>query len=186
MRKLIMLLDLTLDGFYVGPNEEFDWFTNDPDLWRDRVEQFSTIDTVLLGRKNYESFLGYWPGVIDSPDASETDIQFSRWLDDVPKIVFSKTLDTLQWQNARLATEVTEEISNLKAQPGNDILIMNSSSIAQACMTANLLDEYWLTIHPVALGEGRALFNQKVGLDLLDTRVSGSGQVFLHYATARV
>lgn len=186
MRKLIMQLGLTLDGFYAGPNEEFDWFVLDHELWKRRVEQFSTIDTVLLGRKNYQGFHGFWPAMANNPAATETDVKFSRWLDEVPKVVFSKTLEQAEWQNSRLVKDnLAEEVSRLKKQKGKDILIMSSSSIAQECMKHELIDEYWLTIHPVTLGSGRPLFKQRVNLKLLDSRVFNSGQVFLHYATQR-
>jgi dihydrofolate reductase len=186
MRKLIMQLELTLDGFYAGPNEEFDWFRLDQDLWNMRVEQFNQIDTVLLGRKNYQGFGGYWPTVVNNPSATETDIKFSRWLDEIPKVVFSKTLEKVEWNNSRLVKDdLAGEVSRLKQQAGKDILIMSSSSIAQACMKHDLIDEYWLGIHPVTLGKGLPLFKERVILKLLDSRTFDSGEVYLHYATVR-
>lgn len=186
MRKLIMQMQLTLDGFYAGPNEEFDWFTLDQEAWQARVEQFSTVDTGLLGRKNYEGFHGYWPAVVNNPASTETDIKFSRWLDDIPKVVFSKTLEKAEWNNSRLVKgDLAEEVSKLKQQSGGDILIMNSVSVAQECAKHDLIDEYWLTIHPLTLGKGLPLFTERIGLKLLDSRTFNSGQVYLHYATMR-
>jgi dihydrofolate reductase len=186
MRKLIMQLELTLDGFYAGPNEEFDWFVLEPELWKMRVEQFDQIDTVLLGRKNYQGFGGYWPTVINSPSATETDIKFSRWLDEIPKVVFSRTLDKADWNNSRLVkTDLAKEVAKLKKESGKGILIMSSSSIAQECMKHDLIDEYWFGIHPVTLGQGLSLFKQRVNLKLLDSRTFDSGKVYLHYATVR-
>lgn len=186
MRKLIMQLEMTLDGFYAGPNEEFDWFTLDPEQWKMKFGMFSTIDTVLLGRKNYVGFGGYWPTVVNNPASTETDIKFSHWLDAVSKVVFSKTLEKAEWQNSRLVkSDLVEEVSRLKAQSGKDILIMSSASIAQECMKHDLIDEYWLGIHPVALGEGLPLFEERVNLKLLDSKTFSSGQVFLHYAAQR-
>jgi dihydrofolate reductase len=186
MRKVIMQIELTLDGFYAGPKEEFDWFTLDPGGWQFSFGLLSQVDTVLLGRKNYEGFASYWPTVANNPDAPETDIAFSRWLDAVPKVVFSTTLEKAEWKNSRLLKDnLAEEVAKLKEQPGKDILIMNSASIAQACIQHGLLDEYWLTIHPVTLGNGLALFKEKVNLDLISSKVFDSGQVFVHYATRR-
>jgi dihydrofolate reductase len=186
MKNLIMQLELTLDGFYAGPNEEFDWFSLDPELWKMRVEQFSTVDTVLLGRKNYVGFGHYWPKVVNNPASTETDIKFSRWLDDIPKVVFSKTLEKAQWKNSRLVNDdLAGEVSRLKNQAGKDILIMSSTSIAQECMKHDLIDEYWLNIHPVTLGSGLPLFRERVNLKLLDSRTFDSGKVYLHYATQR-
>ncbi len=184
MRKIVMQMELTLDGFMTGPNGEMDWFNLDPEVWAFKVEQFNTIDTVLLGRKNYQGFGHYWPAIATNPTATPTDVTFSRWLDDTPKVVFSRTLEKAEWQNSRLADEnLADEISRLKAQSGKDILIMNSASIAQECLRLGLLDECWLNIHPVAIGHGRPLFEDRVGLKLLESRVFGSGQVFLQYAT---
>jgi dihydrofolate reductase len=166
MRKLAMQMELTLDGFMTGPNGEMDWFALDPEAWKLRVEKFNTIDTV------------------PNPTATPTDVTFSHWLDDVPKVVFSRTLKQAEWQNSRLAEgDLAEEISRVKAQPGKDVLIMNSASIAQECMRLGLLDECWLNVHPVAIGRGRPLFEDRVGLRLLESRVFESGQVFLRYAT---
>jgi dihydrofolate reductase len=186
MKKLIMQLELTLDGFYAGPKEEFAWFTLNQDLWKMRVGQFSTIDTVLLGRKNYQGFGGYWPTVVDNPASTETDIKFSRWLDNISKVVFSKTLDKVPWKNSRLVkSDLVEEVTRLKQESGKDLLIMSSSSIAQECMKHDLIDEYWLTLHPVTLGEGLPLFKQSVNLKLLNSKIFDTGHVFLHYATWR-
>jgi dihydrofolate reductase len=147
---------------------------------------FGGIDTVLLGRKNYQGFGGYWPTVVNNPASTETDIKFSRWLDDVPKVVFSKTLEKAEWKNSRLVKDdLVGEVTKLKKQLGKNILIMSSSSIAQECMRHGLIDEYWLGIHPVTLGKGLPLFKERVKLNLLDSRVFNSGHVYLHYATRR-
>jgi dihydrofolate reductase len=99
-------------------------------------------------------------------------------------VVFSNTLETSTWKNSRLAKDdLAKEVSKLKEQPGQDILIMSSASIARACMRHGLLNEYWLTVHPVAIGHGKPLFEDRIGLKLLNTKAYRSGQVFLHYAT---
>ena len=185
MRKLIMQLELTLDGFYAGEHEEFDWFKLDPEWWAARVQRYLPgIDTVLLGRKNYEGFRGYWPNVSSFPHATDTDLAFSRWLDDVPKVVFSTTLERTEWTNSVVMRgDLGAEVSRLKALSGKDLLIMSSASIAQACQAHGLIDEYWLTVHPVTLGRGLPLFKEPVNLELLESKAYPSGQVFLHYAT---
>jgi dihydrofolate reductase len=140
----------------------------------------------LLGRKVYESFYKYWPAQANNPSASDTDANFSRWLEEIPKIVFSTMLDKADWKNSRLVKDdLIGEVSKLKQQAGKDILILHSSSIAQECVKHGLLDEYWLNIHPVALGSGLPLFKERVNLKLLDSKVFDSGQVYLHYATQR-
>ncbi|ULH13942.1 dihydrofolate reductase family protein (plasmid) [Deinococcus sp. KNUC1210] len=184
MRKLIMQLQLTLDGFYAGPNGEFDWFKLDQESWSERVQHdFPRIGTVLLGRRNYQGFRHYWPKVAERPDVTETDLVFSRWLDEVPKVVFSNTLNEAPWQNSRVSRDLIGEVTSLKAGHGGDLLIMHSSSIGQACMSRGLVDEFWLTVHPVAIGRGLPLFVQPIRLQLLESRVYPTGQVFLHYRT---
>lgn len=187
MRRVIMQLELTLDGFGANADGGMDWFTLDPEAWKLRNTYYRReIDTVLLGRNNYLGFQGYWPHVANMPEASETDIGFSRWLDATPKIVFSKTLEQPVWQNSRLASGAfTEEVARLKAEPGKNLLIMSSIGLAQSFMATGLIDEYWLTVHPVAIGEGIPLFKERVELKLLDSRAFPSGQVFLHYETRR-
>ena len=180
-----MQLELTLDGFYGGPNGEMDWFTLDPAAWQHRNDLFrSRIDTVLLGRKNYEGFYGYWSPMEHNLDASDIDRAFSKWLNEVPKVVFSSTLAKAEWQNSSLAQgSIEDAITALKAQPGNDLLIMNSVSVAQA--GSRLIDEYWLNVHPVDIGEGLSLFEERAELELVESKTFDSGQVFLRYLTKR-
>jgi dihydrofolate reductase len=114
---------------------------------------------VLVGRVNYEGFLEYWPKVKDDPKASRNDVEISRWLDDVHKVVFSRTLREVTWRNARLAQgSAAEEVAALKRASGKDIIIQNSTRLAQSLLAAGLVDELHLIVAPVVLGDGRALF----------------------------
>src|SRR4051812_7810986 len=106
MRNVVLWIGMSLDGFTSGPKERLDWMVPHAT----RAEAFAVFsrlrercDTVLVGRVNYEGFLGYWPKVKDDPKASPNDVAMSRWLDDVPKVVFSRTLREVTWKNARLA-----------------------------------------------------------------------------------
>ena len=107
-------------------------------------------DTILVGRVNYEGFLSYWPRVKDDQKASRDDVELSRWLDDVAKVVFSRTLREVTWKNARLATGgAAEEVAALKRAPGKDIIIQNSTRLTQSLLAAGLLDEaLWHTALP--------------------------------------
>ncbi|GMA14243.1 dihydrofolate reductase (plasmid) [Deinococcus metallilatus] len=186
MSRIVAQMELTLDGYMTGPNGEMDWFSLDPDVWQLRVSKYESIGTVLLGRRNYEGFAGFWPLMATNPAASPTDVTFSRWLDAVPKVVFSHTLQGAPWQNSRLAEgDLAGELAKLKQQNGKDVLIMSSASLIQQGQHLGLLDELWLNVHPVTLGEGRRLFTERMNLELLESRVFDSGQVFLHYAVRR-
>lgn len=189
MRNVIMHIDMTVDGFVAGPNGEMDWLALDPESWGADVERMKEkIDTVLLGRVNYEGFDGYWPTVADNPASSEADIAFSKWLDAIPKVVFSTTLDKADWQNSRLVKgNLEEEVQKLKQQPGKDILIMNSTSIGQQLMRAGLVDEYWLWVNPAIIGNGRPLFeniHDRINLQLVEVQPHASGSFFLRYQLA--
>jgi dihydrofolate reductase len=162
MRKVVLWIGMSLDGFTSGVNEQLDWLV--PHATRPQSEAVfrrlrERCDTVLVGRVNYEGFFGYWPKVKDDPKASRVDVDISRWLDEVPKIVFSRTLREVTWKNARLAKgSATEEVAALKKAPGKDILIQNSTRLAQSLLAAGLVDELQITVAPVVIGAGRSLF----------------------------
>jgi dihydrofolate reductase len=162
MRKVTLWIGMSLDGFTSGVNEQLDWLV--PHATRPEAADFfrrlrERVDTVLVGRVNYEGFAEYWPKVKDDPKASPSDIDISRWLDDVPKVVFSRTLREVKWKNTRLARgDAAEEVAALKRGPGKDILIQNSTRLTQSLLAAGLVDELNLMIAPAVLGAGRALF----------------------------
>ena len=163
MRNVVLWIGMSLDGFTSGPNERLDWLvphatTPEAQAIFRRLRERS--DTVLVGRVNYEGFLGYWPKVKDDPKASPNDVAISRWLDDVPKVVFSRTLREVKWKNARLARgSAADEVAALKGAPGKDIIIQNSTRLAQSLLAAGLVDELQMMVVPVVLGSGRALFS---------------------------
>jgi dihydrofolate reductase len=140
---------------------------------------------VLVGRVNYEGFLGYWPKVKDDPKASPGDVEISRWLDGVPKIVFSRTLREVTWQNARLAKgSAAEEVAALKRAPGKDIILQNSTRLAHSLLAADLIDELHLLVAPVVLGAGRALFTglpRRIDLGPAEVARSDDGAMVLRY-----
>jgi len=162
MRNVVLWIGMSLDGFTSGVNEQLDWLV--PHATRPQSQPIfqrlrERSDTVLLGRVNYEGFFGYWPKVKDDPKAPPNEVAISRWLDDVPKVVFSRTLREVSWKNARLAKEgAVEEVAALKRAPGKDIIIQNSTRLAQSLLAAGLVDELQITVAPVVLGAGRSLF----------------------------
>jgi len=162
MRKVVLWVGMSLDGFTSGVNEQLDWLVPhatrpEPHAIFGRLRE--RCDTVLMGRVNYEGYLAYWPKVKDDPKASRDDVELSRFLEEVPKVVFSRTLKEVTWTNARLAKgSAAEEVAALKRAPGKDIIIQNSTRLAQSLMAAGLVDELQLLVAPVVLGAGRALF----------------------------
>ena len=161
MRKVTLWIGMSLDGYTSGPNEQLDWLA--PHVTAQAQAYFKKMreraDTVLVGRVNYEGFLGYWPKVKDDPKASRDDVEISRFLDEVNKVVFSRTLREVTWKNARLARgDATAEVAALKRAPGKDIIIQNSTRLTQTLLAAGLVDELNIMVAPVVVGDGRALF----------------------------
>jgi len=192
MRKVVLWIGMSLDGFTSGPDEKLDWLV--PHATRPLpMTTFRRLrercDTVLVGRVNYEGFLGYWPKVKDDPGASRGDVEISRWLDSVPKVVFSRTLREVTWHNARLAKgNAAEEVAALKRAPGKDIILQNSTRLAHSLMAAGLVDELQIIVAPVVLGAGRALFTglpRRIDLGPAELNPSDDGAFVVRYEVKR-
>ena len=155
MRKMIFFMLTTLDGFYEGPNKEIDWHNVDEEFNEFAIEQLNSVDVLLFGRVTYELMASYWP----TPAATTNDPIVADKMNSLPKIVFSKTLSSVEWQNTRLVKEnITEEISKLRQQPGKDLIIFGSSDLAATFIQHGLIDEYRIMVNPVVLGNGKPLF----------------------------
>jgi len=187
MRKIITTTWVTLDGYIAGPNGEMDWVAENYDdaMAAYENEIVSQADTLLLGRVTYQSFAGSWPHVPDNPSASEGEKAYARTLNAMRKMVFSRTLESVEWNNSTLRKEVIpEEIKQLKQEPGRDLLIYGSASIIQTLTNHGLIDEYQVLVHPVIVGGGKALFQDiehQVKLKLVNTKTHPSGVVVLSY-----
>src|SRR5579884_2092739 len=185
MSKIITTTWISLDGFIAGPNGEMDWVIVDDEMGQYEYDAVSAADTLLLGRVTYESFSGSWPYVPDNPNASEGEKAYARMLNAMRKIVFSRTLPSVDWNNSSLLKEIQpEEIAKLKQEPGRDMLIYGSASIVQALTNHGLIDEYQVLVHPVILGGGKPLFQniqQQLKLTLVNNKTHPSGIVVLYY-----
>jgi dihydrofolate reductase len=190
MRKIIVTVWITLDGFIAGPNGEMDWVTSiyDEAMGKYEDDLVSDADTLFLGRVTYQSFAGAWPKVPENPSVSEGEKEYARKLNAMRKIVFSKTLDKAEWNNSTLVKEIIpEEIEKMKHGPGKDMLIYGSASIVQAFTNFRLIDEYQLLVHPVMLANGKPLFeglSDEIKLKLTKTKTHTSGVVLLCYRPA--
>ena len=181
MRKVIVSNYVTLDGFFAGPKGEIDWFVWDEETANYSRELINSIDTIVFGRLTYELMASYWP--VASP-ATEDPVIINA-MNNLPKIVFSKTLKKLYWNNSRLAKgNIADEISTLKQQPGKDVVIYGSGSIVSSLTQLRLIDEYRIFVNPVVLGSGKPLFKDlrdRLSLNLIKTRAFKNGVVLLHY-----
>ncbi|WP_379154638.1 dihydrofolate reductase family protein [Paenibacillus sp. sgz5001063] len=191
MRKLVLFLHASLDGFVEGPNGEMDigWVSYDADLEKHAKDILSTADTVIWGRGTYQMMHNYWPSVPSNPSASQHERNHAEWIEETAKIVFSTTLEKVEWNNSRLVKEgIEEEIQNLKQQPGKDMVILGSPRLAHYLMQLNLIDEYKITVSPVLIGSGLPLFQglkDKINLTLLENKTFDSGAIGLVYQTVR-
>ncbi len=196
MRKIIMLNRITLDGFFAGPNGEIDWFIPDPEIDKELIDEkkAGTPDTILLGRITYEMFESYWPKVAKgstdleySPEgegAQAAERKIADMLTKMRKIVFSKTLKRVNWENSRIFSgDLVKEVKRLKRENTSDMIIFGSGTIVQQLTSERLIDDYWFIVTPVILGTGKPLFPgiPRVELQLLETRNFRSGNVVLHY-----
>jgi dihydrofolate reductase len=185
MRKIITTTWVSLDGFIAGPNQEMDWVLVDEEMGKYEDEIVSAADTLLLGRVTYQSFAGSWPYVPDNPAVSPEEQAYARKLNAMRKVVFSKTLPTVEWNNSTLVREVVpEEIVKLKQEKGADMLVYGSASLVRTLATYGLIDEYQVLVHPLVLGGGKPLFQdilQRRKLKLVTTKRFPSGVMGLSY-----
>jgi len=192
MRKVILSMQMTLDGFSTGPNDEMDYlppFTNET-MWKDLHEEMwrnlEAADTFILGRRTYQIWEKYWPAAASNPQSTESDKRFSRFADETQKIVISNTLDRVEWKNTRLIKDnIAEEIQKVKQQPGKNLIVAGGATVAQTFASLGLIDEYLIVVHPVILGKGKLLLkdlNVRQNLKLIGTRTFNSGAVELIYS----
>ena len=179
MRKLVYAINVTLDGFAdheagVVDDELHDFFTG---LLR-------SSDAVLWGRVVYQLMAAYWPYAADNPYSARSEIEFANVINRLPKVVFSKTLESVEWENTRLVKEnAVEEVRRLKAQPGKD-LYAGGLSFTSSLVQEGLVDEFYFVVQPIVLGKGKRLFKditRRVQLKLIGTQTFQSGVIVLHY-----
>ncbi len=189
MRKVIASEYVTLDGVMEDPGggEGFKYGGWSFQFWSEasakyKYDELFASDALLLGRVTYQGFAAAWPTMKDTGE-------FGERMNSLPKYVVSTTLDKAEWNNSTIIkANVVEEVSRLKATPGQDILIGGSGDLAHTLMQHNLIDEYRLMVHPVVLGSGKRFFREGVGvlkLQLVGTKTFSSGIVVLTYQPVR-
>lgn len=179
LRRLIVWNLMTLDGFFEGPKSwDIDFHQS---AWGEELEQFikdqtASGDLLLFGRVTYQGMAGYW---------STAQGEIADFMNSVPKVVFSRTLEQADWNNTRLVREqAVEEVARLKQQPGKDILVFGSADLCATLLRHGLVDEYRVCIAPVVLGGGNPLFKpspDRMKMTLVDARPLRTGAVILSY-----
>ena len=178
MRKLIAAMNMTLDGFC-----DHTAMSADDEIHQHYTDLLRSGDTVLYGRKTFQ-LMEYWKSVVENPTGNKSTDDFAAAIDDIQKIVYSRTLESVDWRNTELKNElVNDEILKLKQQPSRDIFV-GSPSLILATAQLGLVDEFQLAIHPTVVGSGLPLFKNitdRIDLKLLKTKTFGCGAVIHYY-----
>lgn len=186
MRNLIFFMHTSLDGLVAGPNGEMNWIKVDDELFDFVGTMTDQADTALYGRVTYEMMEGYWPTAGDEPNASKHDKEHSAWYNKVAKVVLSRTITVEGLKNTTvISQDLASNINAIKKQEGKNILIFGSPAASQSLLNEGLIDEFWLFVNPIILGQGRPLFENISGttkLKLVESKTFGSGVIALHYA----
>ena len=182
MRRLAVFNSVSLDGYFVDGNGDMSWVHKNDDEWNAFVAGNASGSGVLVfGRITYEMMASYWP----TPIALQNFPTVAKGMNDMQKIVFSRTLDQVSWSNTKLLKgDLPTEIRKMKKEPGPDMVILGSGSIVSQLAQENLIDEYQIALSPIVLGKGRTLFEgmkRKLDFKLTKSRTFRNGSVFLCY-----
>jgi dihydrofolate reductase len=179
MKKVIFQMSLSLDGYFEGPNHEIDWHLVDDEFNAYAVEMLKASEVLIMGRRTYELMAGYWP------TAADNDPLVKERMNSTPKLVFSRTLKKVEWQNSHLATgSIADEVARLKQVPGDGVLPVGGSALAASFLEQGLIDELHIILTPILLGRGKTVFDgirKRYPLRLLSTKKFKSGNVAVIY-----
>jgi dihydrofolate reductase len=191
MRKIIAALQVSLDGFIEGPNENLDWV----DSWEDPFNIVGNVDAFILGARMNPGYEQYWQAVLNNPrgilpfsgkPATEGEIEYAEFAGRTRHIVVSRTLQTVSWTNTRIVRDL-EDIRRLKEAPGGNMHAVGGASLVSNLMNAGLVDEIRLVVQPIILGGGKPLFKdvkERHALTLLTARPLKAGAVSLSYGVS--
>ncbi|MFJ7421829.1 dihydrofolate reductase family protein [Streptomyces uncialis] len=187
MRKLIYGMNLTLDGYIAAPGDDIGWSVPSDELFQFWSDQLRATDLTLYGRKLWQTMSSYWPTGDQQPNATPAEIEYARRWRNMPKVVFSSTIGKVDWNTRLVSGDAVAEITRLKAEDGGPMDI-GGATLAGAAMRAGLIDEYVLATAPVLAGGGTPFFaamDNRVNLDLVETRTFPGGVVLTRYETRR-
>lgn len=187
MRKIILQMGVSVDGYFEGPDSDISWHMVDDELHAHMNEQIGAMSALLMGRVNFQLMDSFWPTFDSDPSVTGPMAEFAGIWREMPKIVFSRTLEEVDDPKATIRHEIdVEEMTALKAEPGGD-MVVGGADLGAAFRRLDLIDEYRIYVHPVLVGRGRRLFEESdtmTGLRLDGTRTFGNGVVMLRYERA--
>lgn len=185
MRKIVSSVIMSLDNFVASADGNLGMFKVDQEFFDMSATLCEAADTALYGKGTYYIMQAYWPTAADQPGASEHDKQHAAWYKHVKKYVVSKTLKSDEAPNTTIIREnVVEELKKLKEQEGKNIQIFGSPGLVRSLTAEGLIDEYWIFLYPVIIGNGIPLFKdikQQINLTLVSGKILTSGAAALHY-----
>lgn len=189
MGKIVLFVHTSLDGFVAGPNGEMNWIHVDEEIFDFGAERITKTNTALYGRVTFEMMESYWPTAADQPGATKHDREHAAWYKQAHKLVLSNTLNQAALTNTTvIGSNYANAIRDIKKNTPGEILLFGSPTAAHSLLAENLIDEYWLFVNPILLGEGIPVFRnikEKQLLKLVQTHVFSSGVVCLHHEVKR-
>lgn len=186
-RKIVLMMGVSLDGYIEGPDRDIDWHMVDEELHQYFNDQVGAMGGILSGRVTHELMADFWPTADADPNSSPQEVEFARIWRDIPKIVYSTTLENADWNTTIVRRVDPDEVRALKEEPGED-LILGGADLAASFMEHDLIDAFHISVHPVLIGRGKPLFRETdavTPLTLTSTRRFGNGVVLLRYDRAR-
>jgi dihydrofolate reductase len=188
MRKIILMMSTSLDGYIEGPNREIDWHLVDDELHQHFNDVLKEMGAFLNGRVTHQLMADFWPEADRDPTAPAPVLEYARIWRNMPKVVFSRTLQHADWHTTIVRDVVAEDIHALKAQKGGD-LALGGADLAAEFLRQDLVDEFRIYVHPVLIGRGKRLFLEAEAhavtpLRLIDSHRFGNGVMLLHYERA--
>lgn len=187
MGRIVVLTSVSVDGFFEGPDADISWHLVDDELHRHLNEVLGAMSAFIHGRVTYELMAGVWPTAAADPAMSPAMREFARIWVDMPKVVYSRTLERADWNSTVAREVVADDVRRMQAEPGGD-LVVGGADLADTFRRLDLVDEYRLYVHPVLVGRGRRLFapaDAPTGLRLVETRTFGNGVVLLRHERVR-
>ena len=194
MRKIVLFMVISLDGFVAGSHNELDWEIQEPEIGRFLIKDLlQNVDSMIMGHELYKGFAQAWPAMAKDPKSPADLVEFAHWVNNSPKYVIShvaaESLDNEEWKNSTMIraqddAELIKAIAELKQSPGKDITLFGGVRMAQALVRLGLVDEFRFKVQPIALGQGQALFKDldlRLKLELTFSKTFESGVIASYY-----
>ena len=188
VRKVLLYMTMTCDGFFAGPQGELDWMSQTPDqeVIDDIVALFEGIDRGFIGYPTASGMIPYWLNVANNPSASKDELAIAQAVNKLHPFIISRQEEQLEWANTELLivkndSDLVEVVNRIKQQPGKNLGVPGGIRTAQTFVRLGLVDEYVLMVHPVAIGDGQRVFRDRVNLELVSAKAYQSGVIRVCY-----